>query len=1025
MTKKLTVQISSLLCIVTLAAFGWYQYLNYSILPSYEKKLSVMVQSRSKEINSYLNAQQDNAIQLSQDETVINTLLASSAKNDTHNQQGLLAIINTQQEGMGFKNIILINTLGSVVFSTTKTNIIGENINNKLNSSLGSAYERVVMTLTSDFSRFNYNELLQEPALFITIPIIKEKKLIGTLHYQLNEEKIYLITHQYIGLEKTGEVVLATKDGEYALFVSPTRNDPDLAFRKVPLSTNNPLANQASVLGKEGAGIAIDYRNKHVVCAWEFIPKLDWGMTIQIDLDEVLEPAQKIYMLFMLLLLICLMSICITLYANWSAILSNLHRINRSYPCNKIPSHVKNPLLLLMLLFLFFTIRTSIRCQLKQSSAIKTAEQHAIEMTSKNADSIQTLLSKIAFVSQSIADDLRTNYLKKDDIETRIKRDLTENSMIDAMHVILIPDGDKKAKNVELISTNRASKDGTENSTQTPDISSIITTKWYKQALEKESTWIINTAQTEYTRPSAVYARTFFDNNKQLLGVIAVTCSLEPIIRTVEYSGIGQTGYSIIMTQDGSFIFHPTQTLVASGTTLLQYAQSQGNEELASIAQQATEGKPVLASYASPITKERNSIYTYPISINNWIIGSIFSESEVSVSPQKIRHYHFWILILATITLFLLLALFWQHQYITTTVYAVIANIILLFALIIAWHIIQKTATINRETRTIITDQSNLNKFLNDLNDEANRKHETPPISIPCGILLYSLSFVGSDQISISGYIWNKYNTQTQNTINRGIDLPQATKIFLGQPLISTQSNDIETSTVNIQGSLFQERDYAQYPFDQQHVRIILEHRDIKKNIILTPDLGGYKKISPESTPGLDKEFALSGFTIEQTFFEYHKVDPNANFGVKEYGKVTDHFQLVYNVIINRNLLNPFVLYLLPLLVILFSLFSTLLVTGRKVEPLAILGGYTGLFFSLIVLQRSLREQHPAGTTLYLEYAFFFTYITLIFLIIHTILLYYYKSWENYQNNSIYLVRILFWPFQLVSWLLTTLTVFY
>jgi TctA family transporter len=119
------------------------------------------------------------------------------------------------------------------------------------------------------------------------------------------------------------------------------------------------------------------------------------------------------------------------------------------------------------------------------------------------------------------------------------------------------------------------------------------------------------------------------------------------------------------------------------------------------------------------------------------------------------------------------------------------------------------------------------------------------------------------------------------------------------------------------------------------------------------------------------------------------------------------------------------VLYLIPLLVILFSLFSTLLVEGLRSEPLSILGGYTGLFFALIVLQRSLREQLPTGSTLYLEYAFFYTYITIILLIIHTILMYYYKNWESYQKKSLYLMRIMFWPFQLIAWLITTLIVFY
>src|SRR5258706_4491 len=144
-----------------------------------------------------------------------------------------------------------------------------------------------------------------------------------------------------------------------------------------------------------------------------------------------------------------------------------------------------------------------------------------------------------------------------------------------------------------------------------------------------------------------------------------------------------------------------------------------------------------------------------------------------------------------------------------------------------------------------------------------------------------------------------------------------------------------------------------------------------------------------------------------------------------EFRKVTYNYHLVYNAIINRNLINPFVIYLLPLLVILFTLFTTLLVIKKTSSPLSILGGYSGLFFALILLQRSLREQYPSGSTLYMEYAFFYTYITIILLIIHTILMYYYKHWEKYQNRSLFLMRILFWPFQWITWLITTIVIFY
>jgi hypothetical protein len=980
-----------------------------------------MADARAHEITNYLTEQEKNAVQLSQETTLINALATSSQQSslNTNEQQTLSNLIASHKEKMGFKNIILTNKQGTIAFSTTKKNLINETISNHTNSSLGKSYERATMTLTNDFSYFNFNELLQQPALFITIPILKEKKYIGALSSQLDEEKIYLITQQYIGLGKTGEIVLGKKEEEYAVFIAPTRNDPDLAFKKRMLFTHPPLSIQASILGQEGSGKAVDYRGKKVVGAWKFIPKVDWGMIVKIDQAEILETTQKVYTLFLIFLFIFMIMALLTTYLFFPTIKHHIKKITTSSPLNRIPPLIKNPLFIIAFIFLGLSIKNIIQCKRKKLRTIEKAQQQAVENTSKNAETVETLLKKIAFVGQSIAHDLQTNYLKKDDIATRITRDLTENNIITDITILFMPyvyDGTTK---ISIHSTDKH----TEQAAQTAE--NVFTTKWYTQALEKKSTWIINrTNNSKSAYPTATYACTFFDNNNQPNGVITLTFSLDPILRTAEYSGIGKTGYSIIMSNDGSFIFHPITALMQSETTLLQYAQSHGNEELASIAEKATEGKSLLESYRSLSTNDRSWIYTHPIKINGWIIGSLFSEDEIDLPSQTVRHYYFWIIMWSTIALLAFCTLLCTYTILSLTLYAIMANIILMLGLIITWYTIQITTTTNRETRTIITDQSNLNKFLNDLHDEAERKHEAPPIVIPCGILLYSLSIPDPDHISISGYLWNKYNTKLNQNIDRGIDLPQATRITSGQPLTS-QADDIETSTIAIQGLLFQEQNYAKYPFDQQQIRIILEHRDIEKNIILTPDLVAYKKISPESTPGLDKDFSLSGFTVEQTFFEYHKTEPNANFGFKEYGKVTDQFQLVYNALMNRNLLNPFVLYLLPLLAILFVLFSTLLVVSKRTDPLTILGAYTGLFFGLIFLQRSLREQHPAGTTLYMEYAFFYTYVTIILLVIHTILMYYYKKWELYQNKSLYILRILFWPFQLISWLITTIIVFY
>lgn len=1016
MIKKIINLISLLLCIITCTIFGLYIYLHHSIIPKYEQKLLKLVNNHEKELNTYLNQQEKNAIELSEEITILN-LLTNPAPITADEQKKLSSLIAQHQQTMGFKNILLIDKKGTICFSTTKKNITDININQPsyTNASIGKSYERASMTLTNDVSHFNFNDLLQEPALCISIPILKQKKFIGVLTYQLDQEKIYLITNQYIGLEKTGEVVLAKKEDEHIIFLSATRNDPDLAFKKRLFVNDPPLAIQASVVGKEGSGISIDYRGKRILGAWRFIPRIDWGMMVKIDLEEILQPTIIVYKIFLFFLFIFIISLLISIYLFYPLIEQKLKIINHRYPCNKIPSLLKNPLFIALLFFCGLTIKNIILSRRETSFTIETAKNKVKESIIQNSDAIETMLEKIAFIGQSIADDLRTHYLATEDIATRIKRDVTENRIITKITVLFAPYTYNKETEMYVQSTDNI-----------PQTENLFKTQWYRKAVEQGHVWITHSNKNEQdNQPTAIYARTFTDKNNQLNGVIAITFSLTDIINLAEYSGAGQTGYSMIMDNNGAFIFHPIATLVQSKTTLLQYAQSKGNEELATIAQKIGDGTPQMNSYASESTKEQFWIYTQPIKINGWIIGSLFSEDEIILPADTTRHYYFWILIWAVVTLLLFLTLLWHYSLFSLMYYDIIVNAILILALLTTWYIIKQTTTINRESRTIITDQSALNKFLNDLNEEAERKHEALPINIPCGILLYSLTIQDPTHIIISGYIWNKYNKIVHKHIGRGMELPQAVKLSFGIPLTSEADNETEATTWNIQGTLFQEQNYAQYPFDQQQIRIILEHKDIEKNIILTPDLTAYKKISPESTPGLDKEFSLAGFTIEQTFFEYHKINPSTNFGFKEYGKVTDNYQLIYNAIMNRNLLDPFVLYILPLLVILFSLFTTLLLTRQKTEPLTTLGAYSGLFFALILLQRSLREQHPAGTTLYIEYAFFYTYITIILLIFHTILTHYHKTWLIYRSKSLYFMKIFFWPFQLISWLITTLIIFY
>ena len=146
---------------------------------------------------------------------------------------------------------------------------------------------------------------------------------------------------------------------------------------------------------------------------------------------------------------------------------------------------------------------------------------------------------------------------------------------------------------------------------------------------------------------------------------------------------------------------------------------------------------------------------------------------------------------------------------------------------------------------------------------------------------------------------------------------------------------------------------------------------------------------------------------------------------MKQYGQVSERIELQYNLLIKRKLINAFIIYLLPLLIILFSMFIIFTIVHKKLSVLSSIGAYTGLFFALIILQRALRSQYPAAGLLYIEYFFFFTYIALLIFTANTALLHLKKKEGFFEKIFIPSLKMLFWPIILLAWFIVTILVFY
>lgn len=1017
------------------ATSAWYLYINHCIVPDTQKKLWAIMLEKEAEVNTLLKKHDNQSGQLANDENtrkILQLLVDNTAqKTDIKDYKSYLA---AESEKMEFKDILLIGRDKKILFSTNKSIALGTDLTDEKyrNSPLAKSCERSTTCLTGDFAQYFFDEIFEKPALLVTVPIINNKKFIGTLAYQFKEQDMYRIAHEYTKLEKTGEIIFAQQDDTFIVYTTPSRHDTDLAFKKKVPHNKQPLSIQASVLGSQGTGTAVDYRDVPVVTAWTFITKLNWGMVVKMDTAEAREPLQKIFNILIFIAILTLIFLALIEYLYDKPLLRWLWTRQHAFPFNKIHPSVKNVPFFFLMLFALLTAATLLRYQRTHQHIMQSTKEDIIDDIDQGAQKISSILNKILFTTQSIADDLQFKRLSNDDLIKRIKRDLSENNTLTSITIAFAPYA--YSPDVRLFAPSLARENTTYKEIMIDKLydysdprENTLKTGWYQRAFnsDKKEVWLTSYKKTDdgaILPPT--YSRVFFDKDKKPMGVISIAYKLNDIERIAEYSSLNRTGYSVLIDQNGRLLFHPITKLMLNESTLLEYARQTGDEGLAKIAKENLIQKPTLNSYHSLSTQEHMWIYMHPIAINDWVLGAIFPESDISLEPDIIKKYYFFIIMYFLMALLSACALLYTKNALSSLHTAIIITIILFSSLIALWKTIQETASITSKNSAVITDQASLDKFLDDLEEERKRKHEEPPVTIPCGLLLYSLDISRSDNMIISGYIWNKYNSLTNEGISHLVQLPHATNLTMGTPLNSTVDGE-ETVTWSIRGTIFQKQDYRKFPFDKQEMQITLEHHNIEKNIILTPDLEAYRKLSHQDTPGLDKSFTIAGFNIEQTFFGYKKIDPVANLGFKEYGKTTDYYQLVYSIITARNLINPFLIFFLPLLGILLSIFCVLLISRTDSTPFSILSPYTATFFTLIILQRVLRDQYTANTPLYMEYAFFFTYITITILSLHAVVTYLCKDWKYYQKTVFPLMKLLFWPFQFILWIITTLIVFY
>lgn len=157
------------------------------------------------------------------------------------------------------------------------------------------------------------------PRLYISSPILKEDKLIGTSIFVIKLAYLNKLLTNDIEIGKTGEIFMGSKNGDKLILFTP------LKFSNYPMYCTNRdfneyISNQMSSANQKQRLVqkALDYQKRPVVLSLHYNKTLQAVIVVKKDMKELMEPIEKIkqYQFIILFISIAFITLASLLISN-------------------------------------------------------------------------------------------------------------------------------------------------------------------------------------------------------------------------------------------------------------------------------------------------------------------------------------------------------------------------------------------------------------------------------------------------------------------------------------------------------------------------------------------------------------------------------------------------------------------------------------------------------------------------------------------------------------------------------------
>ncbi len=548
---------------------------------------------------------------------------------------------------------------------------------------------------------------------------------------------------------------------------------------------------------------------------------------------------------------------------------------------------------------------------------------------------------------------------------------------------------------------------------------------WFGPALEGGPLWTqpyydeaAHTYMVTYSAP--FYGTESASGRRVPMGVVTVDITMDQIRRIIESLDLGPSGFGALVSGKGLYLYHPNSELVLSRKTLLQVATEQDDKDRLFLANRIGLHESGVIDHVSTTTGQTSWLIYAPVPSTGWSLQNTFIKDDLPWDMGRLRHQLIEITTVLLVFLSSTIALglrAYTGQNSRLWALSVITAVLLLLAIGNLWRISLLYDSQGKSEGVRISDKATLGQVKNNYLRACAERHTEPPVYIPTGVFIESASFTTANDLSLTGYVWQKYTLGADDALTRGFAISDAVSLDVNENYRQKEGK-YEVVRWYFTGTIREHIDHSKYPLEQEKIGLRFLHKDLNHNVVLVPDLDAYRFANPTSLPGVEKSLVLPGWRLTHSFFELRKTRYETNFGLERSLSKENFPSLYFNIVIKRVFVDAFISNLTPLIIVTILLFTLLMIAIKDERLVGFMQAGSGrvlnicvaMFFVIAFSHIDIRRKIAAEEVFYLEYFYFLIYLTMLWISVNSVLFAMGKNIKLIQYRDNLISKLLFWP---------------